>query len=144
MKKLIQICTILSLLVVFSVVSANAQSVERIDAKIPFDFNIGKTTYKAGNYIIRVSKIAGSNTILSLEDENKNFLQNFVVLRNGNTSDKKSLLLFNRYEDKVFLSQISTPGIGFRLSPTETERQIARKSSGKKSKNQVSLAVPGK
>lgn len=36
MKKLIQICSLLSLLIVFSVVSAKAQTIQRFKADIPF------------------------------------------------------------------------------------------------------------
>jgi hypothetical protein len=40
MKKLIQVFSFLSLVVVFSIVSANAQTVKQYAAEIPFDFSI--------------------------------------------------------------------------------------------------------
>jgi hypothetical protein len=144
MRKLIQICTIMSLLIVFSVVAANAQTHDRIDAKIPFDFNIGSKTYKAGNYVLRVSKAASGSTIVSLEDENKRHLQDFLVLRSGNSVKGEPVMLFNRYENQMFLSRIQTNNSGFSLRQSETEKQIAGKSRNKKSKTQISMAVSSK
>jgi hypothetical protein len=141
MKKLIRICTIMSLLVVFSAVAASAQSIDRIDAKVPFDFNIGNKSYKAGNYVLRISYVSGGvSTIVSLEDENKRHLQDFLVFRSGNSVKNNPVMLFNRYENQMFLSQIQTTEAGFSLKESRTEKQIAGKSRDKKSKTQVSLA----
>jgi hypothetical protein len=139
MKKLIQICTILSLLVVFTAVSAFAQSGERIDAKIPFNFKIGDKSYKAGNYVIRVSKTAGGD-VLSLEDENRNHLQTTVIARNGDLDLNQSELLFNRYENEVFLSKILVPGKGFSVHQSKSEKQIARQNQNNQD-NRRTVAV---
>ena len=48
MKKLIQICAVLSLVFAFSIVSARAQqTVKQYEAKIPFAFNVGQKSYRA-------------------------------------------------------------------------------------------------
>ena len=45
MKKLVQIFALLSLLVVFLIISANARTVQRYEANIPFDFSVNEKTY---------------------------------------------------------------------------------------------------
>ena len=66
MKKLIQICTLLSLLVVFSIISANAQTVQRYEANIPFDFSVNGKTYEAGKYQLEISNVP-TGKMLSIE-----------------------------------------------------------------------------
>ena len=63
MHKLIRLFSILSFAVIFGGVAANAQSVTKVEADIPFAFSVGDTGLAAGKYEIRVtSSSAGTAT----------------------------------------------------------------------------------
>lgn len=113
MKNLIRICTFLTLVVAFSFVSANAQTVQRFQADIPFSFNVGEKTYDAGNYVMRLSKATIGNK-MTLEDDKNNVLRTFFVLERGDAPTKNSYLRFVRTEDdSLYLSKIFTPEKSF-------------------------------
>lgn len=143
MKKLIQICSILSLLVIFTAVSAQAQSVTQYKAQIPFDFNIGQKSYEAGSYVIKVTKPSIGGITLSLEDNEGNKLQTLLGAENGDVSEKEPELVFNRYDNQRFLTKILTPKSGILVAMTKDERQIA-KQQRTKSKTQIALSKSDK
>lgn len=138
MKKIIQLCSVLALLVTFSVISANAQSVKQYDAKIPFSFNVGQKTFEAGNYVIKISKSAVNSKILSLEDESGKQLQSIIVAESGDTAKGRLQLVFNRYDKQRFLSKLSNGETVFSIVKTDTEKQIA---AGKRSSSRTEVAV---
>lgn len=112
MKKFIQICSLLTLVVVFSVVSAKAQSVQRYEAEIPFDFNIGGKSHEAGTYTMRLSNSYGVK-VMTLVDKENRILQNFYVLDRGDAAAKNSFLRFVRNDEGLFLSKVFTPTKSF-------------------------------
>lgn len=144
MKKLIQICTILSLAVIFTVASAQAQTSKKYDAQIPFEFSIGQKTFAAGTYVIRITRISPSATSLALEDKDGNQVQTQYVLTSGDVLRGNSKIIFNRYENHVFLAKILTPEKGFTVPMSGAERQVAREQREKGAKTQVAIALPAK
>lgn len=115
MKRIIQVCSVLALSVVFFAVSASAQVSSRIDAKIPFDFNIGGKSHPAGDYVIKLSKASASVLGLSLEDGSGNRLQNVLISTNGEVSNGDARLVFEVQEGQRYLSKILTGDKGFSL-----------------------------
>ena len=122
MKRVIQICSMLVLAAAFSVVSAQAQTLDRINAKIPFNFNVGDKSYDAGEYIIKTSRLSDSTVQVSLADSNGNTLQNFLVFSAGETAGGKERLVFAVYNDRHYLSKILTNGKGLLLTQVEPEK----------------------
>lgn len=124
MKKLIQICALLSLVFAFSIVSAHAQqTVKQYEAKIPFDFNVGQKSYQAGNYVIKISRLASNGIIVSLEDENNNRLQSVVVSETDKVSQKTPQLQFEVQDNQRYLTAIYSQDIGVSLSKPKTEKR---------------------
>lgn len=108
MKNLFRIFTFLTLVTAFSIVSANAQTIERFKAEIPFAFNVGAKTYDAGTYVMRLSRATVGNKI-TLEDGANNVLRTFFVMEKGDAPAKNSHLRFVRNEDDaLYLSKIFT------------------------------------
>ncbi len=142
MKRFIQICSFLSLLILFSAVSAQAQSVNRFEGQIPFDFNIGQKSYKAGSYVIKIRKDSVRNTTLTLEDNKGNVLHTALVLENGSTSETNPELVFNRYENQRFLSKIATTKSAFSIAMSNSEKQIAKQNREKSSETQIATLKP--
>jgi hypothetical protein len=123
MKKLIQICAVLSLVFAFSIVSAHAQqTVKQYEAKIPFDFNIGQKSYHAGSYVIKISRLASNGILLSLEDDNNNRLQSVIVAETDQRSKNAPQLMFDVQENQRYLTKIYTPEIGLSLGTPKTEK----------------------
>lgn len=141
MKKLIQICSLLGLLVVFSAVSATAQTVSSYKADIPFDFNIGEKSYQSGSYVIKTTKISDSSQSLTLEDEKGNRLQAILVAASGDVSKKQPELIFNRYENQRYLTKLTTQNQIISIAMSGGEKRIARQMQEKGSRTQIALAV---
>jgi len=106
MKKFIQFISFVFIAGVFSVVAVSAQSAQKFTADIPFDFAVGKNTYSAGTYNVRVVKSTGI-AVMTLSDQNGKELEHIPVSPNGTAYDAKSLFTFIRSGDKRFLSKIS-------------------------------------
>ena len=143
MKKLIQVCSILSLVVVFSVVSAWAQTVKQYAAEIPYDFNIGQKSYQADSadsYVVKISRISSNIVSLSLEDKEKNNLQTILVRENGNTTKHEPKLVFTRYDNQRFLTIMSMQEMGLSIVVSKDDKQSAQ-AAGRPESEEQSIAV---
>jgi hypothetical protein len=90
-----------------TIVPAHAQSGSRVLANIPFEFSVGNTTLKAGNYTIE--QLQSGIVALSSEDEKEH---QFALTVPGD-SDKQiqeSHLVFIRYGSEAFLKKIVLSG----------------------------------
>jgi hypothetical protein len=90
-----------------TIMPAHAQSITRVVANIPFDFSVGKTTLKAGNYT--VEQLQSGIVAFSSEDEKEH---QFALTLPGN-SDKESQephLVFIRYGSEAFLKKVVLSG----------------------------------
>ena len=85
---------------------ANAQltSPGVVKANIPFSFTVGKTTFPAGDY--RVKNSGTERVLLITADESsQGGLINTLEVE-ANKGSNQSKLIFHRYENQYFLSQI--------------------------------------
>jgi hypothetical protein len=90
-----------------TIVPAHAQSGSRVLANIPFEFSVGNTILKAGNYTIE--QLQSGIVALSSEDEKEH---QFALTVPGD-SDKQiqeSHLVFIRYGSEAFLKKIVLSG----------------------------------
>jgi hypothetical protein len=124
MKRLIQTGAFVGLLLVL-MVSAQAQVSKTYFVKIPFDFNIGQESYKAGTYQVNV-------------------LENMLLIRNKKSTSSKVLttlsaeegkgfetpqFYFNRVENKNVLVEIAGKNFNIKLGDTSA---TARDVTGRK------------
>ena len=105
---------------------AHAQVSQSLQGNIPFNFRVGNTVLPAGEYAIRPLN-NGSFVFLmrSLEHNGKAVMGlSYKVHESSNQSPK---LVFHRYGDTYFLSQIwgGDEGAGSALLPSKAERVIA-------------------
>jgi hypothetical protein len=96
----------LSLLFLLTMASAHAQSAKTIFVPIPFDFNIAGKMLPAGDYIV---SRATQNTdegwkILRKDGRAGAFVLTMFI--QAEAVNENSKLVFNRYDDQYFLSQI--------------------------------------
>ena len=127
MKKLFSMLVIGSALTVLIAGTARAQDPGTvIRASIPFDFIVRGRNLPAGKYeISRVSDEPVGLLIRSLEDKHDKavFETEPIYIR---TTSSKDELVFHRYGDTYFLSEIVTAGEGTaeELAPSHAERKL--------------------
>jgi hypothetical protein len=137
MKRSIQFISFVFIAIVFSVISASAQSSQRFDADIPFEFSVGGHTYAAGNYNVRVVK-QGSVAVLTLSDSTGKQLERIIVNPNGEASNDESLFTFVREGDQRILTKVASAEVGFDIPRTSrkqkaliaTSKNVAQPSPG--------------
>ena len=110
----------------FTLLASSGLKAQTLDVRayIPFEFQMGNTSFPAGAYeihtsgsVLRLNEVRGNHSaILSLTNP---------ASRHHMTNDAR--VDFNRYGDSYFLSAIWTPGgtDGRILMKTRRERQIA-------------------
>ena len=104
-----------------------AQAQEHLVVNIPFDFVAGNTTLPAGEYSVQVS---GPERALILTDR-KDPAASAIINSNAvvaNEIQSQSRLVFNRYGDRYFLSQVWAAGNsrGRQLLKSGREKEMAQ------------------
>jgi hypothetical protein len=133
-KQAFRTITILSLLLVLAAVSANAQrpSDDSVAVNIPFDFAFGQTKLPAGNYTLRRIALPSSYDRLVIQNADGRGDSHTGITSPHRTSEtqKQSKLVFNRYGDQYFLSQVWMAGsdTGRDLFQGRNERNLAKES----------------
>ncbi len=143
MRKLTQqICMSLGLVMMMAFASSvQAQTLARYTAQIPFDFNIGNKTYRAGEYVINMRN-QPSVAKWTLADTKGRDLKIISGMTNLNCSrNGKASLLFSRYENQNFLTDMSAPNFGMRIGKAKLERQLAKKPSQPNAKPEIVAVV---
>jgi len=129
MKKLFVVMTIGGLLALSLVASAQAQMPGvPVRASIPFAFMVRGKTLPAGNY--EIERVTDDPSGLLLRNVNNK--HEHLVFETESMEGKRipghSVLVFNRYGDDYFLSEVVTAGdqIGRELAPSHAERTLRR------------------
>lgn len=125
MKIQIRNIAISGLFVVLAIASAQAQTLSRAEVNIPFDFSAGTAKLKAGVYTVKRST-GTILTIRSLDGKTKALL-NAPLTIGSRDAEPGQRLVFNKYGDQYFLSQIwLTVDFGRQLFPSNGETKAAR------------------
>ena len=127
-KKALAIAFVVVLSMAVAMVSARVQASFPLGVNIPFDFVVGKQTLPAGEYRIErlFSDKLDALLIRSTDGRASTIMMTMAVLANDWQSESK--LVFNRYGDQYFLSQIWTAGnkSGRELYKSPREAELAR------------------
>ena len=118
---------------------ANAQTLN-VKAKVPFDFVVGGKALPAGDYSIQ-SIPTGNSHALVIRKENAG--GGMVLLGNSAQSASPSLdtrLVFHRYGETYFLSQIWTAGNSSGREFQVTGREVEMASNTERSADVIVLA----
>jgi hypothetical protein len=126
MKKRILVMASLFVLCSFAATQV-ARAQEPMLVNIPFAFTAGEATLPAGEY--RVEKMDGNSAVLLIRCTEPT-ASAFVVTNatGGGKQQEQSKLVFNRYKDHYFLSQVWNAGYssGRQLRKTSQEKEIAQ------------------
>jgi len=121
--------TFVTLTVLFGtalVTSAHAQSSNRIVVDIPFDFSVGNTLLRAGNY--KVEELQSGILIFNGNDGQDHQFA-LTVGEEASNQDTQPKLIFTRYGDGTFLNKVFlSGGNDYRqLLPSSREKKFIRK-----------------
>lgn len=120
MKHIQRAIALSGLLVLLTLTSALAQSDRQTIIHIPFNFTVGEKMFSAGKYVIESNR-KDTSTVWVIRQKDGSGAA-FVLTRPVYSVDpqEKTKLVFHRYEDLYFLSEVWTAG-----SVTGREIQIS-------------------
>jgi hypothetical protein len=109
-----------------SLTSAFAQSSQLLKVDLPFAFEVNNQQFPAGQY--RVSVDAGLPAVLLQGVKSKQAMYTISSPIRSEKIREVASLVFTRYNDRYFLSQIWMTGTdtGRKLRPSRTERELVR------------------
>jgi hypothetical protein len=124
-KRAFVTATLLLLSLIVAAKAAEAQ--EPMSVNIPFSFLAGNMTLPAGEY--RVQKLDRNSTVLLIHCSEPS--ASVLVMTHAAQAKKlqtRSILVFNRYENRYFLSEVWTAGSirGRQLLKSPREKELAR------------------
>ena len=123
MKKFIQICSILSLLVVFTVVaSAKVEAGFGTEVEIPFAFNVGDRSYEAGTYIVKFGRVSDGTATLSIQDLKNDDLQTVLVNVNNESNSGGMRLVFDTINGQKYLTKVRHNDKTFALAKVKSDK----------------------
>ena len=129
MKRLIGFIATGSLLTLLLIGSAYAQLPGiPIRVQIPFDFTVRGKTLPAGEYeVTRINDEPEGLLLRNIHDKHDDVV--FITEPKGEQRiPRNNMLVFNRYGDSYFLSEVVTAGVqtGQELNPSHAERALRR------------------
>ena len=139
-KNSLSIFLMSAVLVILSVSYASAQSANEQTANIPFAFNVGDKTFPAGEYTVRRVNPQSDRTALAIRSADASASK--IVLTTPVQSSKvreSAKLVFNRYGDQYYLSQVLSPAEngGLEIPQSRAERRLAKGLGGAKPERQT-------
>lgn len=127
---------ILGLIVLFSGAAANAQSLNKLSAKIDFDFHVAGKKFEAGDYIIQKVRPNSDSNVYHLRQRNEKSQTLFTLIVENNhpwgLAEENYTLQFNRYGNDYFFSSVRNGKNTFKakIPKSKVELQIAQNSPG--------------
>ena len=116
-------------------VSTQAQSLTyRLTANIPFDFSVAGKKLPAGKYWINRAQQSSGDTVIRISSiDGHSNVTRFTIPVIAYNPAKDSSLVFHRYGDEYFLSEIWPAGAstGRELPKSRAERELERDSQNK-------------
>ncbi|MEP7148705.1 MAG: hypothetical protein ABI857_07460 [Acidobacteriota bacterium] len=126
MKKLIQIGSVLSLIVVFTAVATFAQAGFGTDVNIPFAFTIGDRSYEAGEYNLKIDKLAIGTATLAIRDPKTDAFQRVLLSATGDSTAGDIRLVFDLIDGQGHLTTVKTPDRTYAVIRSRSERNAAK------------------
>lgn len=128
--KVFKVVVSFCLLILGTAAIANAQEPGQVlRARIPFGFSVKGRTLSAGEYEVR--RVGESPDVLIISRRNRHEHEQAIFRtepREARRTPNRGEIVFHRYGDRYFLSEVLTGGeqTGRELSPTNEERGLRR------------------
>lgn len=101
-----------------------AQTGNRLEAGIPFAFEMADKKLPAGEYKVSEGCLSGCMLVFGRTEYDGAFSMRSAILSYGPHEGTQLQLVFNKYGDRYFLSEIWTPAMGQRLMKSKSERAL--------------------
>ncbi|MEO8042124.1 MAG: hypothetical protein ABI646_05910 [Acidobacteriota bacterium] len=111
-------------IVVMLAASAHAQNGFR--ANVPFDFNIGAKSYKAGVYLLSKVSSASDSPAMVLRDSQGGNSYAMMPTNSSYSEVEPATLTFRRYNDRYFLADIKALHVNVEFSTSKMEKIVAK------------------
>lgn len=141
MKRFIQICSLLSLLVLFTGVSASANTGFGTEVEIPFAFTVGDRSYDAGNYIVKLDRLSSGTSTLTIHETKSGDMQTVLVHVNNGSRGSQVNLIFDTIEGKKYLTRIQTADRTFAVAGSKVDRKAGKSRNAEKAS--IGAAISG-
>lgn len=137
------LAVILMLAFASALASVNAQNNRNVIANIPFEFSVRDKMLPAGEYIVqRITTSTEERLLIRSSDSSVNVI---VMTRpvQSNKRQEQAKLVFHRYGNQYFLSQIWKPGeeTGRELYKSKSERNAGSELAKTESKAETVVLV---
>jgi hypothetical protein len=131
-RHLYRISLSLAVLLLLGTTVANAQSGYRLVADIPFDFHVGTATLPSGTYWVKHPEPGFNGIVVIQTKDGSKRLMIPTVPGKENKEYVVGKLVFNRYGQNYFLSEVQNPfDYATRcLHKSKLEKEIARNGNG--------------
>lgn len=115
------------LTLVGTVATAHAQGSRTQSVNIPFNFNVGDENLPAGDY--KVTRLMNGGEAIAISGSESAIRLTSLIVKNEPA--RRSKLVFHRYGDTYFLSELWTAGDanGRRLVKSKTEGRLQREAT---------------
>lgn len=102
-----------------------------IQVTVPFDFTIGSKSFPSGDYVVRSGM---AQTVLAIQSvDGHSAAMTLTTPMYGHNESGGARLIFNRYGDRYFLSQVWDGSQGRELSRSTSEKELIAKTKSTKS-----------
>lgn len=145
MKKYFSITFALMMFLVVVTITAEAQASgsQKMRARIPFAFNVGKTEFPAGEYTVTVLNSNSDRKVLQIRSADGKLSALIQTSERETNTAEQTKLVFNRYGNRYFFAQAQMAGESTTLaavrSSAERNEEQAVASKGKK----TTIAIVG-
>jgi hypothetical protein len=109
-----------------SALAASAQNTRNLVVNVPFDFTVKGKTLPAGEYVISRASTSNETGLMMRRQDNNASAIVLTTPVQARENQEESRLVFSRYGERYFLSQVWTSGdnIGRELRKTNQERSL--------------------
>ena len=127
MKKFIQICSLLTLVVAFTVAaSAKSEVGFGTEVEIPFAFHVGDRSYEAGTYVIKFGRVSAGTATLSIQDLKNDELQTVLVNVNNESAGSDMRLVFDTIEGRKYLTKVRNSDKTYALRRVKSDQEVSK------------------
>jgi len=103
-QQIFKLTAIFAIFLGLAVTGVQAQAASKVEVNIPFEFSAGKTTLQPGVYSIK--RMSGNYLTLQSADGESVVILNAPLNLTSSNPESVERLVFNKYGDEYYLSQI--------------------------------------
>ena len=135
----IMIAVMMFMAVVTVTAEAQASGAQKMRARIPFAFNVGKTELPAGEYTVTVLNPTSDRKVVQIRSADRRVSALIHTSELKTNAAEKTKLVFNRYGDRYFFAQAQMAGESTTLAAVKSsaERQEEHAVASKGSKTTI-------